>query len=55
MLTDRFRRWLRTEWLLVVLLAALPVLLLLGPPEPCAGLRGLRRWSTGKPSARWRV
>lgn len=49
MLTDRFRRWLRTEWLLVVLLAALPVLLLLAPTGTVrgpAGLAALVDWKT---------
>ncbi len=49
MLTDRFRRWLHAEWLLLVLLAALPVLLLLAPAEAVrgpAGLAALVDWKT---------
>ena len=39
--TVLIRRWLREEWLLVVLLAALPGLLLLVPPEASGGPAGL--------------
>ena len=39
------RRWLREEWLLVLLLAALPVLLALVPTGP-AGLVALVDWKT---------
>ncbi len=45
MLPVLIRRWLREEWLLLLLLAALPVLLALVPTGP-AGLVGLVDWKT---------
>ncbi|MGY6409984.1 MAG: SLC13 family permease [Alkalilacustris sp.] len=45
MLTLLIRRWLREEWLLLVLLAALPVLLLMVPTGPVA-LSALVDWKT---------
>ena len=45
MLQVLIRRWLREEWLLVVLLALLPVMLVLVPTGP-AGLAALVDWKT---------